>query len=152
MQFASAQSERVYNALHPNGDPFSYDFSRNRELEIIGLMLWATEGDKTQLSLANGNPSIIKKYLEFLRTVCQLEESRIRAVIHCHDSTEYSECLKYWSQETMIPPDRFRKPFIKPDRGGNRNYPYGIIRIVSINQKLQLLFKERLIELGLSIH
>ncbi|MDP3997564.1 MAG: hypothetical protein Q8P73_03630 [bacterium] len=152
MQFVSAQSERVYNALHPNGDPFNYKPSKNRELEIMGLLLWATEGDKTQLSLANGNASIIQKYLEFLRNVCRLKESLIRAVIHCHDSTSYSECLKYWSQVTHIPPSRFKKPFIKPDKGGNRNYPYGIVRVVACNQKLQLLFKERLTNLGLSLH
>lgn len=152
MQFTSLQSERTYKALNPNGDPFSYDPSRNHELEIIGLLLWATEGDKTQLSLANGNPSIIKRYLEFLRVICRFNESRIKAVIHHHDSTKYSICLKYWSDATSIPPHRFRKPFIKSDKGGNRNYPFGIVRIVARSTKLQLLFKERLAEIGLPIH
>lgn len=152
MHFMSAQSKRTYRALNPDGDPFSYDPSRGRELEIIGLLLWVTEGDKTQLSLANGNPSIIKKYLEFLRIICRLNENRITAVIHCHESTKYSVCLKYWSGVTGLPPQRFRKPFLKPDKGGNRNYPYGIVRIVAQNRKLQLLFNERLTEFGLSIH
>lgn len=152
MQFTSLQSERTYRALNPNGDPFSYDASRNPELEIIGLLLWATEGDKTQLSLANGNSSIVKKYLEFLRVICRFDESRIKAVIHHHDNTKYSVCLKYWTDATSIPPLRFRKPFIKPDKGGNRNYPFGIVRIVARSTKLQLIFKERLAEIGLPIH
>lgn len=100
MPTLSKQSLQVYNALNPNGDPFTYDPANNRELEIIGLLLWATEGDKTQLSLANGNPFIIAKYLNFLRNVCHLEETKIKAVIHYHDTTPYAECLKYWVKIT----------------------------------------------------
>lgn len=116
---------------------------------MIGLLLWITEGDKTQLSLSNGNPAIIRKYLEFLRGICHFTEDRIKAVIHCHNSTSYSECLEYWSEVTEIPPERFTKPFVKIDKGGNRKYPYGILRIAANNMKLVQLFKERLQTLGL---
>ena len=150
--FPSKQSERIYLAQNPKGDPFDYDRERNPQLEIIGLLLWATEGDKSQLSLANGNPAIIQKYLEFLRTVCRLREEKIKAVIHCHDSTPYPTCIEYWSKITSIPMPRFTKPFIKPDKGGARNYPYGIIRIAANNVKLVALFKERLAEIGLPTH
>lgn len=152
MTTLSKQSLRVYDALNPNGDPFAYDPANNRELEIIGLLLWATEGDKTQLSLANGNPSIIAKYLDFLRNVCHLEESKIKAVIHYHDTTSYAECLKYWVGITNLPSNKFNKPYVKKDTGGNRNYPHGIVRIVSRNVKLVCLFKERLAALGLHQH
>ena len=147
--FPSLQSQRVYNALNPNGDPFDYDPKRDKQLEIIGLVLWATEGDKTQLSLANGNPAIISKYLEFLRVICRFEEKRIKAVIHCHDTLPYKDCLAYWSKVTKIHPKQFNKPYIKQDKGGARKYPHGIIRIVAINTKLAHRFKERLAELGL---
>lgn len=150
--FPSKQSERIYRALNPKGDPFRYEPNQNRELEIIGLLLWAAEGDKTQLSLANGNPAIIKKYLEFLRLICHLDETKIKAVIHCHDTVAYTHCLRYWSKVTHIPKNRFNKPFIKQDRGGTRNYPYGIVRIVATNIKLIHHFKVRLAELGLPQH
>jgi hypothetical protein len=147
--FPSKQSERLYRALNPSGDPFRYEPKQDRELEVIGLLLWAAEGDKSQLSLANGNPSIIRKYLEFLRTICHLDEKKIKAVIHCHDTLPYDRCLHFWSVLTKIPINRFNKPFIKRDRGGTRNYPYGIVRIVATNIKLVHLFKVRLAELGL---
>ncbi|MDP3880597.1 MAG: hypothetical protein Q8Q32_00220 [bacterium] len=143
------QSEITYRALHPNGDPFSYKPEKDRKLETIGLVLWVTEGDKTQLSLANGNPFLLQKYLEFLRTICNFEENRIRAVIHCHDTLPYEKCLQYWSKMTKIPIGRFRKPHIKKDKGGRRKFPYGICRVVAINIKLTQIFKERLKELGL---
>lgn len=149
MPFPSKQSERIYKVLNPNGDPFDYDSKRDKQLEIIGLVLWATEGDKTQLSLANGNPAIITKYLQFLRVICRLEKKRIKAVIHCHDTLPYKECLAYWSTLTKIPPEKFNKPFIKQDKGGARKYPHGILRIVATNVKLTQYFKERLAELGL---
>lgn len=148
-KFSSRQSERIYRALNPTGDPFDYNAKRDRQLEIIGLILWATEGDKTQLSLANGNPAIICKYLEFLRVICRLDEKKIKAVIHCHDTLSYQQCLNYWSRTTGMPPKRFNKPFVKKDIGGTRKYPYGILRIVATNMKLQQYFKERLAELGL---
>lgn len=152
VSFSSKQSQRIYQALNPKGDPFDYDPKRDRQLEIIGLVLWATEGDKTQLSLANGNPSIVKKYLEFLRVICRFEEKRIKAVIHCHNTLSYEDCLVYWSKTTNIPPSRFNKPYIKEDKGGTRKYPYGIMRVVAMNMKLTNYFKERLAELGLPHH
>lgn len=147
--FPSKQSERIYKALNPKGDPFDYNPKREKQLEIVGLVLWATEGDKSQLSLANGNPAIISKYLKFLRVICRFEEKRIKAVIHCHDTLSYKECLGYWSKITKIPPSRFNKPYIKKDKGGTQKYPYGILRVVAMNMKLVHHFKERLVELGL---
>lgn len=144
-----AQSARIYKALNPSGDPFHYDGSRNRELELIGLVLWATEGDKTQLSLANGNPHVIKKYLQFLREICQLQEGKIKIVLHCHDTLPYEDCIRFWAKITRVLPSRFKKPFIKKDSGGTRKYPYGICRIAASNIKLVELFKKRLAELGM---
>ncbi len=144
-----AQSERIYRVLNPNGDPFSYAANGHRDLELIGLTLWATEGDKTQLSLANGNPYIIKKYLQFLREVCHLQEEKIKVVLHCHDTLPYEQCIQYWSRVTRVFPSRFKKPFIKKDKGGTRKYPYGICRIVASNTKLVTLFKKRLSEIGM---
>lgn len=149
MSLPSKQSERVYKALNPKGDPFHYDPKRDQQLNLIGLLLWATEGDKTQLSLANGNPAIIKKYVEFLRKICRFDEKRIKAVIHCHDTLPYNTCLRFWSRITNIPIARFNRPFVKQDKGGTRKYPYGILRIVANNTKLIQCFKERLAELGL---
>lgn len=144
------RSETVYNLLNPKGDPFHYSPKKDRTLEIIGLVLWVTEGDKTQLSLSNGNSSIIKRYLSFLRKICRLKEEKIKAVIHCHDTLSYESCLAYWSKITNIPELRFTKPHIKKDHGGTRKYPYGIIRIAATNMKLIRIFNERLKELGLS--
>ena len=144
------RSDSVYKLRNPNGDPFNYNHEYNRELELIGLILWATEGDKTQLSLSNGNPTIIRKYLEFLRKVCRLDEDKIKAVIHCHDTLSYKDCLRYWSRTTGIPVNRFTKPYIKKDRGATRKYPYGIIRVAASNIKLVRIFNERLKEISLS--
>lgn len=149
MAFFSKQSEAVYKSMYPKGDPFNYQRDGNEELELIGLILWTTEGDKTQLSISNGNPNIIKKYLEFLRTICHFNEEKIKAVIHCHDTLPYNKCLRYWSTITNIPPKRFTRPHIKKDRGGTRKYPYGILRIAASNNRLVSIFKERLREIGL---
>jgi len=144
------RSSTIYKLRNPLGDPFCYNPKNNEKLETIGLLLWITEGDKTQLSLANGNPTIIKKYMEFLRVICALREEKIKAVIHCHNTIPYDSCLNYWSKITKIPSFRFTKPYIKEDRGGKRKYPYGIIRIAASNIKLVRIFNERLKSLGLS--
>ena len=144
------RSDSIYKFRNPNGDPFHYNPKNNQELELIGLILWTTEGDRTQLSLSNGNPTIIKKYLEFLRKVCNFHEEKIKAVIHCHDTLPYKDCINYWSRITEIPTNRFTKPYIKKDHGGTRKYPYGIIRIAASNIKLVRIFNERLKEIELS--
>jgi len=150
MAIASVKNEALYKFLNPEGDPFRYNPKTDKDLEIIGLVLWLSEGDRTQLSLANGNPNIIRKYLRFLREICNFKEEKIRAVIHCHDTLSYKSCIRYWSKVTKIPFSRFRKPFIKKDKGGKRNYPYGILRIVAQNVKLINIFNERLKEMDLS--
>ncbi len=152
MPHSATRSETVYRIRNGGKDPFRYTPDVDLTLEIIGLLLWVTEGDRSQLSLSNGNPSIIRKYLEFLRRICNFDEQRIKAVIHCHDSVPYGECLDYWSGLTGIPPERFTKPFLKSDHGGKRRYPFGIARIVANNIKLIQLFKERLQALGLDRH
>ena len=149
MPHSSSRSKTVYTIRNPDGDPFCYSPETDPTLEIIGLVLWITEGDKTQCSLANGNVSVIKKYLEFLRRICLFEEKRIKAVIHCHDTMPYNECLTYWSKNTGIPAERFNKPYLKKDKGGSRTYPYGICRIVGTNIRLIKIFKDRLKALGL---
>jgi len=149
MSKSLTRSETIYKLRNPSGDPFDYKPNKNKILAIIGLLLWITEGDKTQLSLSNGNPSIIKRYLDFLRNICNLNEKKIKAVIHCHDTLPYKKCLSYWSNLTNIPKHRFTKPHIKKDRGGNRKYPNGIIRIAASNNKLVRIFNERLKELNL---
>lgn len=143
------RSHTIYRLRNPFGDPFNYKPHLNKELDLIGLILWTTEGDKTQLSLSNGNPNIIKKYLQFLRIICGLKEEKIKAVIHCHDTLAYEVCVKYWSKITGIPPNRFTKPHIKKDKGGQRKYPYGILRVAASNSRLVHIFKERLERLGL---
>jgi hypothetical protein len=150
MRKSLTRSETIYKLRNPSGNPFKYRPHKNRSLEIIGLLLWITEGDKTQLSLANGNPSIIQKYLEFLRKICNLDERKIKAVIHCHDTLPYKTCIRYWSRITNIPTHRFTKPYIKTDKGGKRKYPYGILRIAASNGKLVRIFNERLKEFDLS--
>ncbi len=150
MKQSKTRGDTIYKLRNPLGDPFQYNSKNHKDLEIIGLVLWTTEGDKTQLSLSNGNPSIIKKYLEFLRKVCNLKEEKIKAVIHCHDTLPYESCIDYWSKTTRIPKQRFTKPHIKKDKGGDRKYPHGIIRIAASNIKLVHIFNERLRELNLS--
>ena len=54
-----------------------------------------------------------------------------------------------WSEVTGITTERFTKPYIKRDRGGQRNYPYGILRVVACNIELVRIFNERLKELGI---
>lgn len=149
MKKSISRASSVYRYRNPAGDPFCYTPERDPLLETIGLVLWTTEGDKTQLSLANGNPKIIYRYLEFLRTICNFNEEKIKAVIHCHDTLPYSDCIRYWSKISRIPSKRFNKPFIKKDSGGTRKYPHGILRVVASNTKLVQIFKDRLKILGL---
>lgn len=149
MPHSLTRSESIYSIRNPKGDPFYYCPEKNPELNTIGLVLWATEGDRTQISLANGNSSIISLYLKFLREICHYHEDRIKAVIHCHDTLSYDTCLTYWSNITNIPRERFTKPFIKKDGGGTRKYPYGILRIVANNVKLIRLFNDRLRKIGI---
>lgn len=114
----------------------------NRELFIIGVILYWAEGSKekeyhpgSQLRFANSDYNMIKLFLDWLKEIGVVKE-RISFDIYLHDSNKYrvQEVVKYWSANTGFSEKYFRVYFKKNIINTKRRniYPdtyFGVARI-----------------------
>ncbi len=98
--------------------------------QIIGLIIWWTEGTKAykrkeykntwvyNVDVTNTNSEIIKLFLNFLRNDVGLDESRLKLQLQIHEGDNQEEVEQFWSKLTKIPRNRFTKTIIRP--AGNK--------------------------------
>lgn len=93
-----------------NGELEVGDISR-RDLWMLGLGLWIGEGSKTieQIRLVNSDPRVILLFMRWLREICKLENDNISVAMHLYPDSNERFSMKYWSELTRLPIDRFRK-------------------------------------------
>ena len=91
-----------------------------KELKIAGTMLYWGEGTKSGNSVVftNSDPAMIKCFLDFLRSVCQVDEKRLRMLLHLYDGQDENSLVGYWSEITKIPVNQFSKTFFHKKKQG----------------------------------
>ena len=119
---------------------------KTRELLLIGTALYWAEGYKRPIvrngkarvshpvSFTNSDPGMVKVFLKFLRTVCNVPEEKITASIRIYQHQNEGFLLNFWSQTTAIPFNKFGKVYygISKSSQGKRPFnilPYGTIQI-----------------------
>ena len=117
-----------------------------RDLYFLGLALYWGEGYKRPIikngkprtyhpvSLSNSDPKLIAVFLKFLREVCKVDETRIRAGLRIYQHQNAGQLLQFWSKLTRIPERQFDKYYygISKSSLGKRPFnilPYGTIQI-----------------------
>jgi transcriptional regulator with XRE-family HTH domain len=85
----------------------------DRELLLVGAMLYAGEGDKRgdTVKLANTDPRLILLHLAWLRRCFVIDERRFRMRLYLHEGLDLEASTAYWSGLTGIPPEQFTKPY-----------------------------------------
>lgn len=118
-------------------------FSRN-ELFLMGISLYWAEGYKKNrwtLSFSNSDPLMVKLIMKFFRNICNVPEDKFGVGIQIHPNVTSKEAIKYWSQVSAIPQNKFQKcyckitPSSKQKRPPN-TLPYGTVRISVYDYKL----------------
>jgi len=115
-----------------------------KELWLIGVMLYWAEGGKTERGLvrfSNSDPEMIKFMMVFFRNICKIPEKKFRAYIHIHPHLDHKKAEKYWSHVTNIPLKNFFNTYRKPNKSSkNKRHtlPYGTIDIYICNTELFL--------------
>lgn len=97
------REESSYLKHNPQGDPFKVkvDSQKDRELLLIGLMLYWAEGNKSNkyaVRLGNLDGRIIKLFVKFLRKVCQLNEDKITLYVQLYKNFDKEKALLYWKK------------------------------------------------------
>ncbi len=118
----------------------------DRMLKLAGIMLYWAEGYKTPagrnstLDLANSDPMMIMIFLKFLRSICGVDENRLRVQLYCYANQNVEALKSYWSEVTRIPLNQFIKPYIRQDFSETKKnkMKYGLIHIRYSDKKLFL--------------
>ena len=93
---------------------------KDKELKIAGIMLYWGEGAKSGnvVKFTNSDPEMIKLFLKFMRNICGISESRLKALVHLYTDQDHDFVEKYWSSITKIPREHFYKSYIHPGKIG----------------------------------
>jgi len=131
----------IKTSLHPEEE----------KLLVAGIMLYWAEGTlkRDTIDFANSNPRIIKVFLKFLREICGVNESRLRAYIYAFSDQNSDKIKEFWKKTTGIPETQFIKPYIRKAENSTarkRRMEYGLIKIRYSDKKLLCIIKKWLEE------
>ncbi len=79
-------------------------------------------------------------FLKFLRSICGVDENRLRVQLYCYANQNVEALKSYWSEVTRIPLNQFIKPYIRQDFSETKKnkMKYGLIHIRYSDKKLFL--------------
>src|SRR3990167_1756493 len=132
--------------------------AHEEKLRIAGVMLYWAEGSNAltadKVDFVNSNPEMIMLFMQFLRKICRIDETKLRVLLYCYANQNKEYLKDFWSSVTNIPITKFTKPYVredyKPEKEGRMKY--GLIHIRYYEKKLLLLLwkwrKEIAKELG----
>lgn len=90
------------------------------------LLFWC-EGEKNTslVKFTNSDPSLIKLFLNLLRKGFDIEESKLRILMHLHEYHIEKKQKNFWKKITKIPLKQFHRSYLKPHTSKRKhlNYP-----------------------------
>ena len=94
------------------------DINKDVERLLCSLLFWA-EGakDLRHVRFSNSDPKMIRVFLYLLRNNFNIDESKLRVVLHLHEYHNEEEQKIFWSEITSIPLTKFNKVWRKPHTG-----------------------------------
>ena len=107
---------------------------------IAGLVAYWGEGDKTSkyhVRLSNTDPGVISLFKGFLEQICNVPEDRITCWLLLYPDLNNEICKIYWSKETNIPLQNFRKSMYIKGRHPTKRLSYGVCNIVVSSRYLK---------------
>lgn len=98
----------------------SLDINTNRAKILCSFLYWA-EGSKdlTNVGFTNSDPMMIKTYLGLLRKGFNVDEKKLRCLVHLHAYHDRHAIESFWSVVTKIPLSQFTEPYLKQNSGIN---------------------------------
>jgi len=128
--------------------PLSFKKKENLTLEeeklcLAGVMLYWAEGAKSEnysiVDFANSDPAMVSMFMDFLRTIFQIDEKRLRLHLYCYADQNVESLVSFWCNLTKIPSSQLTKPYIRQDfRENGRKMTNGLIHVRYSDKKLWL--------------
>ncbi len=146
-------SEAIYIKANPAGDPFFVKTPETMDEAIlygIGVGLYWGEGTKMNkyaVRLGNTDPALIKKFIEFLIRIYNIDQKKLRFGLQIFSDMKPKKALNFWRRELGVSVSQFYKIMITPSNsiGTYRNKTkYGVLTIHFNNKKLRDILCEDL--------
>ncbi|MSU75154.1 MAG: hypothetical protein EXS55_01415 [Candidatus Magasanikbacteria bacterium] len=82
-----------------------------QQKELLLAMLYLGEGFKKRstIALGNSNPRILSMFVQLVREIYQLQESKFRCFLYLRADQDQEKEKKFWSKILHIPLSQFRK-------------------------------------------
>lgn len=109
--------------------------------ELLLAMLYLGEGFKKRscLGLGNSNPDIALMFVQLLRDIFQVEESRLRCFLHLRMDQDAEKVKKFWSKKLSIPVEQFRKTQFDKRTTNSKTWPdyHGVCTIYCYDARIE---------------
>lgn len=95
-------------------------FSKEYNQLLCALLYWC-EGTKLRrggtLTFTNSDPELVHIFLNLLRHSFDIDECKLRLVVHLHTYHKERDQLRFWSKVTNIPLTQCNRPYRKAHTG-----------------------------------
>jgi len=80
--------------------------SYKEKLILLSALYWG-EGSKKDFGLSNTDPNLIRTFVNCLKDVFKIEDTRLRISIRIYQDLDREKCLEFWSKVTGVRKDNF---------------------------------------------
>jgi hypothetical protein len=114
----------------------------NKDLKIIGAMLYVCEGTKARrdfrtkngyiysIELTNSDSKIIHVFSIFLKKIIKADWKRVKGQIFLYPDLMEEELIKYWSKVSGVSTNQFQKSIcLKSKDGRFKVSPFGTFKL-----------------------
>lgn len=109
-----------------------FELLKYHPLFIAGLMIYWGEGDKLskyRCSIANTDPIMIKLFVQFLKNICCLNNSKIKAWILLYPDLEEKVCKKFWIENASLEERSFNKSMVIKGKHKTSRLSFGVCSV-----------------------
>ena len=102
-----------------------------RDIFMLGLGLYMGEGTKTHdiVRVINANPQVMNFAIRWFKEVCGMNNFNFKVRLHVYPDNDITKSIKFWSQTTSLPENRFQKTYVDVRKGKKMfkrgKLPYG---------------------------
>lgn len=113
--------------------------SKSSDILLLSVMYWCEGGKDTRYGLhfINSDPVMIALFMKKLRLCFQIDESRLKIMLHLHSYHNKIEVISYWAKICGVSEKSFFNPYIKPNTATRIKAGYmGCVSIRYTDKKL----------------
>lgn len=134
------------------------DLNKNY-FKLLSAFLYWGEGSKNSncVSFINSDPVMMKTFVTLLRKSFEIDERKLRVLLHLHDYHNEVELKQFWSKVTEVPISQFSKIYQKKHTQNTIKDGYkGCCRLryydVKIVRELKALYNSFPSKIGVSVN